>query len=53
MTVPKSVRAYLSKIGKIKTEKKSAASRENGKSGGRPTKTKAYRDAVGKDKTCR
>jgi len=38
MTVPKSVRAYLSKIGKIQTPKKAAASRENGKLGGRPRK---------------
>jgi len=40
MTIPKSVRAYLSRIGKIKTEKKAAASRENGKLGGRPKKKK-------------
>lgn len=35
-----SVRTYLSKIGKIKTKKKAASSRENGKLGGRPKKKK-------------
>ena len=40
MTIPKSVRTYLSKIGKIKTPKKAASSRENGKLGGRPKEKK-------------
>jgi len=37
---PDTSRAYLSKIGKIKTKKKAASSRENGKLGGRPKKKK-------------
>jgi hypothetical protein len=39
--MPRAVLAYLSKIGKIKTEKKAAASRKNGKLGGRPKKKDA------------
>jgi hypothetical protein len=40
--IPKAVAAYLAKIGrkggKAKTPEKQAASRENGKKGGRPKK---------------
>jgi len=35
------LREHLSKAGKVKSEAKAAAARENGKKGGRPKKPKA------------
>lgn len=36
--IPKAVSKYFSRLGKVKSEAKTTAARENGKKGGRPRK---------------